>query len=78
MAVLDDFLDRILAAIEAKPSPWAVGTVVSVDGATPPNAVVTWNGANVPAKCSRQFTPTAGQVVLMARVGPQLNIVASY
>jgi hypothetical protein len=78
VAALDEFLERILDEIRSQPSPHAVGTVVSVDGAVPPNAVVTWNGANVSAKCSRQFTPSAGQVVLMARVGPQLNIIASY
>jgi hypothetical protein len=78
VAALDDFLDSLLSEARNQPSPWAVGTVVSVDGATPPNAVVTWNGANVPAKCPRHYTPAAGHVVLMARVKNQLNILAGY
>lgn len=79
MTALDKYVDRILAAVRDQPSPWAVGTVATVSNATtPPTVTVNWNGATVPARCSRQVTPVVGHTALMARVGPQLLIVATY
>lgn len=78
MDALDYFVDNLVD--QNGPSPFAVGTVATVtaNGSNPPLVTVTWNGANVPARCPRHYTPAVGHVVLMARLGPQLNIIGAY
>jgi hypothetical protein len=74
----DDFADDVLAAIEGLEAPFAIATVISVDGSTPPIATVSWKGSETPAKCPRHYTPSAGHEVLMARVKGQSFIIAGY
>lgn len=79
MSALDDFAATLRTAA-GKNSPWAVGTVVSFvsNGSNPPTVTVDWNGTDVIAPCPRHYTPVVGHVVLMARVGPRLNILGAY
>jgi hypothetical protein len=76
---LDVFAATLLSATDAE-SPFAVGTVASFvsNGANPPTVTVTWNGTQAIAACPRHYTPVVGHVVLMARFGPQLNILGAY
>lgn len=78
MNAVSELIAHLTAANDE--GPFAVGTVVTVtpNGGNPPLVTVNWRGAEVPAICSREVTPVVGRVVLMARVGPQLNILSSY
>jgi hypothetical protein len=77
-----DELDKFVDTFGTSPTPpnWAVGEVSSVlaNGSAPPVVTVTWQGAQVYANCPRHYTPVIGHVVLMLRVGPQLNIIGAY
>lgn len=81
MNALDGLVDNLLTASAASgPVPFAVGTVASFtdNGVNPPTVTVTWRGSKVVAACPRHYTPVVGHVVVMARFGPQLNIIGAY
>jgi hypothetical protein len=73
----DDFVDNLLLLGDGEQQ-FAIATVVSVDGSTPPIATVAWGLSETPAKCPRHYTPSAGHQVLIARVKGQSFIIAGY
>ena len=75
---LDRFVDNLLDAARTPPA-YAVARIASVAG-TPPTVTVDWNGSVVPASWPKDssYTPVVGDVVLMARFGPQLLILRAY
>lgn len=82
MDAVDRLVDSLLSAT-ATASPFAIGTIATVDtGTTPATVTVDWNGSIVPAQFPRGLSsPTVGHTVLMARTGrdgSQLLILHTY
>jgi hypothetical protein len=78
---LDEFIENIRAtAATDGPPAFARGVVATVAAGTPPTVTVDWNGAVVPAVWPKSlaYTPVVGDVVLIARFGPQLLILHAY
>ena len=74
MNPINDLVDNILAAAEPAASPFAVAQVATVQAgaAKDGNALVAvdWLGKRVTVTYGDHYTPTVGDVVLMARTQP--------
>ena len=79
MRPMDRFVANMLAVSKQSPA-YAVGKIASVTAGTPPTVTVDWAGSVVPARYPKDssYTPVVGDVVLMARFGPQLLILRVY
>lgn len=74
-------LQSLLDEIRSRPSPYARGKVSAVSAGPPYTVSVDWNGTTLTGlgwPKDSSYTPVVGDVVLMARFGPQLLILRAY